>query len=382
MISFYRDTWVEVDLNAIEHNVKSVRSLYKKQEMNVMAVVKANGYGHGAIEVAKVALSAGATHLGVALLDEAIELRMAGISAPILVLGRVRPEDVSWAIQYNVTLTVFQLDWIKAAERFLKSTEKLSLHVKFDTGMGRIGLRDKIEAEQLFQFVKDSRFFHVEGVFTHFATADELDLDYFDIQHRQFLNILDWLKEWGVSLKYIHCANSATGLRFPHRSFNMLRLGISMYGLTPSIDIKGLLPIELKQAFSLKSKLVHVKKLPAGEKISYGATYETEEEEWIGTIPIGYGDGWIRANSTAGGEVIINGEKVPFVGRICMDQCMVRLNGELKNGTSVTLIGTDGEATITMDDVAKRLDTINYEIPCVIGARVPRVYKYKRMIEK
>ncbi|WP_088105713.1 alanine racemase [Halalkalibacter urbisdiaboli] len=376
MDSFYRDTWVEVDLNAIEDNVRSIRKFYKERDMNIMAVVKANGYGHGAVEVAKMALQSGATYLGVAVLDEALELREAGIDAPILVLGRVKPQGALLAIKHNISLTVFQLDWLKEVERMIGPSKNLKIHIKFDTGMGRIGLIDKEESRQLLHYAKDSTTFFIEGVFTHFATADDLNLDYFHMQYDRFLQVLDWLKEWDVSVPYIHCGNSAAGLRFPERNFNMFRLGISMYGLTPSPDITTKLPIKLKPAFSLKSKLVQVKKLPKGEHISYGATYQTVGEEWIGTIPIGYGDGWIRAHSSSGGQVLVEQERAPFVGRICMDQCMIRLPREMKVGTVVTLVGTDGEESVSMDEVALRLKTINYEIPCIIGGRVPRVYKY------
>lgn len=376
MDSFYRDTWAEIDLNAIEDNVRSICRFYQGKDMNIMAVVKANGYGHGAVEVAKTALGSGASYLGVALLNEALELRQAGIQAPILVLGRVKPEGVLTAIENNISLTVFQLEWLKEAEPLIGPNQKLTIHIKFDTGMGRIGLIDKEESRKLVHYAEQSSSFNIEGVFTHFATADELNQEYFNMQYDRFLNVLHWLDEWGISVSYIHCGNSATGMRFPERNFNMFRLGISMYGLTPSPEITDELPVKLKPAFSLKSKLVQVKLLPKGESISYGATYTTSTNEWIGTIPIGYGDGWIRANSSSGGQVLVNQERASFVGRICMDQCMIRLPRQMEIGSVVTLIGHDGRESISIDEVAHRLNTINYEIPCIIGPRVPRVYKY------
>ncbi|WP_227939762.1 alanine racemase [Alkalihalobacillus deserti] len=372
---FYRDTWAEIDLTAVSQNVKAISSLYHDKDMNVMAVVKANGYGHGAVEVAKKALSSGATYLAVALLDEAILLREADIQAPILVLGRIRPNDVLVAQKNQIIVTVFQVEWLEEAKKQLSPNETIQIHLKFDTGMGRIGIRTREEADALFEFlVKNKQQFEVNGVFTHYATADELDISYVNKQHKQFLTMLDWLKEWQIDVPLIHSGNSAAGLRFPEKNFNVFRLGISMYGLTPSPEITKELPVQLKQAFSLKSRLVQVKELPADETISYGATYRTKETEWIGTIPIGYADGWLRYHSTNGGEVLINGKRAPFVGRICMDQCMVRLPERVETGTLVTLIGEDGSDKITMDEVAKRLGTINYEIPCVIGQRVPRVY--------
>ncbi|KHF39072.1 alanine racemase [Halalkalibacter okhensis] len=372
--TYYRDTWAEIDLSAIAHNVSSVKELYREKGVQVMAVVKANGYGHGAVEVAKTALQSGATYLAVALLDEAVVLREAGIEAPILVLGRIRPEDVHVAARLNVMVTVFQMEWIQRALSFLSEGERVQIHIKFDTGMGRVGLRTKEEVAPLLQLLSEHKQFELVGIYTHFATADELDDTYVNEQHERFKKMLEWAEELGIYVPLIHSGNSAASMRFPDKMFTLVRLGISMYGLTPSPEITDELPIKLKPAFALKSRLVQVKELPPGESISYGATYTTKNHEWIGTIPIGYADGWLRYHSTAGGEVLVNGERVPFVGRICMDQCMVKLSKKVETGTIVTLIGQDGNDKITMDEVAARLGTINYEIPCVIGPRVPRVY--------
>ncbi|WP_332634007.1 alanine racemase [Halalkalibacter flavus] len=372
--TYYRDTWAEIDLSAIAHNVSSIKELYMDKDVQVMAVVKANGYGHGAVEVAKTALESGATYLAVALLDEALALREAGIEAPILVLGRIRPKDVHVAARLNVMITVFQAEWLNEAKQFLPEGEHIQLHVKFDSGMGRVGLRTKEEATSLFQVVSEHEQFELVGIYTHFATADEVDLTYVNKQHERFKEMLGWVEGWGIRVPLIHSGNSAAGMRFPDKMFTLFRLGISMYGLTPSPEITEQLPVTLKPAFSLKSRLVQVKELPPGESISYGATYKTKSHEWIGTIPIGYADGWLRYHSTSGGVVLVNGERVPFVGRICMDQCMVKLPKKVEAGTVVTLIGEDGNDKITMDEVAARLGTINYEIPCVIGPRVPRVY--------
>ncbi len=374
--TFYRDTWAEINLKSIKENIKAISALYEGKDTKIMAVVKADGYGHGAVKVAEAALEAGAKHLGVALLDEALQLRNAGIAAPILVLGRTRPEDAVIAQANQIKLTVFQLDWLREAEEALKATSPspLTIHLKFDTGMGRVGIREKAEAEAIAVYLKKRDLFRCEGLYTHFATADEQELHYYHEQYQRFEAVLAWMRACDLEIPLIHCGNSAAGIRFPERNFNMFRLGISMYGLSPSPEMTPNLPIRLKPAFTLKSRLVHVKRLPQGEAISYGATYRTSEDEWIGTIPIGYGDGWIRANSTKGGYVLINGKKAPFVGRICMDQCMVRLPEEVKVGTVVTLIGIDGAERITMDEVASRLETINYEIPCIINQRVPRIY--------
>lgn len=374
MKQYYRDTWAEIDLYSIASNVKRIKANFQ-QEMNVMAIVKANGYGHGAYEVAKTALEAGAAYIGVATLDEAIQLRRDGITAPILVLGICRPDDVMIAVENTITVTVVQKSWIEQAAKHLKDTSSLKIHVKFDTGMGRIGITNKKEGKDVIELIKTHKQFVLEGVFTHFATADELDLTYFHKQYQRFLEVLTWLLEWEVDVKYIHCGNSATGIRFPKKSFNMFRLGISMYGLSPSTEIKESLPVKLEEAFSLHSQIIQVKHVPPNEGISYGKTYVTKDWEWIGTIPIGYADGWYRYHSTAGGHVLVNGKRAPFVGRICMDQCMVRLPEKVDIGTKVTLIGTQGNETISIDEVANRLGTINYEVPCMISYRVPRIFR-------
>ncbi|WP_226671382.1 alanine racemase [Metabacillus litoralis] len=364
---FYRDTWVEVNLDAIKQNVVSMKR-HIGDEIDIIAVVKANGYGHGAEQVAKAAIDAGATMLAVAFLDEAISLRNAEINAPILVMGATRPSDVNVAIQYNVTLTVFSIDWLKDAERYI-TNEELHFHIKLDTGMGRLGVRDEAELKSMFVHANQSPHFVIDGIFTHFATADETDSGYFDEQYGKFETLLASVPHQKL---VVHCANSATALKYQRKLYNAIRLGISMYGLTPSIEMKKKLPYELQEAFSLQSKLVHVKKITKGEKVSYGATYEAKDDEWIGTIPIGYADGWARHLKDF--EVLVENKRVPLVGRICMDQCMVKLPHHLPIGTQVTLIGQQHDQIISIDDVANYLDTINYEVPCMITSRVPRIF--------
>lgn len=366
---FYRDTWVEVDLDCILENVTSVKKLLP-DDVDIIAVVKANAYGHGDLQVAKTALAAGATYLAVAFMDEAIALRKKGIKAPILVLGATRPEDVHVAASYGITLTLFQKEWLQEAKKHLEMNDKLTVHIKLDTGMGRIGFRNKEELTAIEQMILEDNRIELEGVFTHFATADELDQTYFEHQFNLFNDMLTTLKR---QPRYIHCSNSAAALRFPKAFFNAVRIGIAMYGLTPSLEMEKEIPFPLKEAFSMRSKLVHVKKLQKGDKVSYGATYEAEREEWIGTIPIGYADGWIR--KLQGQEVLVQGTRSPIVGRICMDQCMIRLPYFVPVGTTVTLIGHQEDQFISMNEIAKILETINYEVPCIIANRVPRLYQ-------
>ncbi|WP_442600439.1 alanine racemase [Neobacillus sp. D3-1R] len=366
---FYRDTWAEVDLDDISANVRSIKSILP-EDVSIIAVVKANAYGHGAVQVAKCAMNAGASYLAVAFLDEALVLREKGIEAPILVLGASRPRDVKVAVQHKITLTAFQYEWFLEAQKFLEQQDTLPVHLKIDTGMGRIGIRDSKEVNAIEDFVKQDVRFLIEGVYTHFATADELDNSYFELQQKRFQVLLNAFQE---KPKLIHCSNSAAALRFPSASWNAVRIGIAMYGLTPSVEIEHLLPVPLKEAFSLHSRIVHVKQLQKGEKVSYGATYETGKEEWIGTLPIGYADGWIR--KLQGQEVIVEGVRAPIVGRICMDQCMIKLPNYVPIGTKVTLIGEQNGEKISTNEVAKKLETINYEVPCIISNRVPRIYK-------
>ncbi|MFK9092634.1 alanine racemase [Bacillus salipaludis] len=366
---FYRDTWAEIDLDCIAENVTSVKRQLP-QGVDVIAVVKANAYGHGDIQVAETALASGAAYLAVAFMDEAIALRNKGIKAPILVLGASRPEDVKVAAEFTITLTIFQKEWLKKAQEYLLTDERVSLHIKVDTGMGRLGVRSSEELKAVEQMILADERFQLEGIYTHFATADALDDTYFRQQLALFETIISALTK---RPKYVHSSNSAAAIRFPKAYFNAVRLGIAMYGLTPSIEMEKEIPFQLREAFSLQSRLVHVKKLQKGDKVSYGATYESDQEEWIGTIPIGYADGWIR--KLQGQELLVGGKRSTIVGRICMDQCMVRLPSYMPIGTKVTLIGRQEDQFISVNEIAAKLETINYEVPCIITNRVPRLYK-------
>lgn len=369
MTDFYRDTWAEINLDAIKWNIKKVKERLA-DDIELYAVVKADAYGHGMVPVAKAALAAGATRLAVAFLDEALALRKAHITAPILVLGASRPENAAIAAKYDIALTVFSASWLEKVTTLLTDEATLKLHVKCDTGMGRLGVKKTDELEKVVEAMENSSSFLFEGIFTHFATADELDTDYFQQQIQTFnvfLHSLDHLPP------IIHSANSAATLRYGENTFNAVRFGIPMYGLSPSEEIKPLLPYTLQPAFTLHTKIVHVKEINQGETIGYGGAYTAHNTEWVATLPIGYADGWIR--SLSGQEVLVEGIRSPIVGRICMDQCMIRLPKKLPIGTNVTLIGKQGNDEITVDEIAAKLQTINYEIPCLISARVPRVYK-------
>lgn len=363
---FYRDSWAEVDLDAITHNIHEL-----KQRLSggtgIYAVVKADGYGHGDVQVAAAALEAGAERLAVALLDEALRLRQAGFTVPILVMGYTRPQDAAVAGAHGITVTVYQKEWVEQVE------SPVDVHLKIDTGMGRIGVRTTEEMDGVLRAIRENKNVGLTGVFTHFAKADDEDLSYYEEQNRRLEELLEHFTTKWTEEVTIHTGNSAASMRFPEQMHHFVRYGISMYGLYPSGDVKQEKPLALEPAFSLHSNLVHVKKLEAGESVSYGATYETTGEEWIGTVPLGYADGWLR--KLQGAEVLVDGERCEIVGRICMDQFMIRLDRPYPIGTEVVLIGKQGEDEIETDEIADHLDTINYEIPCIISGRVPRVYK-------
>lgn len=369
---FYRDTWVEVDIDALQQNLIHMQR-HIGEDKKIIAVVKANAYGHGALEVSKAALEVGASMLAVSLLDEAIYLRNHGITAPILILGYVSPQYVMEAIEYDVILTVFTKEWIEEAEEILTDEEKtVSVHLKLDTGMGRLGVKETEELVEIAKLLKDSTSILFDGVFTHFATADELDQQYFKKQLAMFHQFINTLKKIDICPSIIHCANSATAFLHTEELFDAVRLGIGMYGLTPSLEIAPYLPYELKEVLSLHSRLSHVKKIKAGESVSYGATYTAKEDHFVGTVPIGYADGWVRRLNSR--EVLVNGVRCPIIGRICMDQLMIRLSENVSVNSKVTLIGKQGNEYISTDEVARTLGTINYEVPCSIDYRVPRVY--------
>lgn len=364
----YRPTWIEIDLDAIKYNIKQLKTQLP-HKTKIYAVVKANGYGHGDVEVAKAALTAGASMLAVALLEEAIHLREAGIQAPILVLGWVDPAYSPIAAKYHITLTVFQTSWIEKAKQ-MHFVEPLALHLKVDTGMGRIGVTKQADLEQLLACLTDERL-QLTGAFTHFATADESDLTYLQEQQSRWNDFQATITATYPDI-LCHTGNSAASMRFPEEMFDAVRFGISMYGLYPSKVVKEEHPIDLQPAMALHTRLVHVKKVPAGTSISYGAIYTTEGAEWIGTLPLGYADGLAR--KLTGVDVLIDGKRMPIIGKICMDQCMIKLDQSYPIGTKVTLIGKQAQQEVTMDEMAEHLETINYEVACMFSTRIPRFY--------
>lgn len=366
----YRPAKIEIDLSAVKRNVDQLKQQLKK-DVDVIAVVKANGYGHGSVRVAEAAIEAGATSLAVAILEEAVELRLAGITAPILVLGWVDPRFADVAIEHDLTLTVFQTSWLEAYRK-QTHTKKLSIHLKLDTGMGRIGIRTEAELNSFIDQLETTEL-NLTGVYMHFATADEKNMDYYQLQLTRFEPMLAQIRQRIDQDFIVHIGNSAASLRQDSHLFDAVRFGIGMYGLYPSAYLKEERPFDLSPALSLKAELVHVKKVDAGEAISYGTTYRAEKDQWIGTIPLGYGDGIQRKWQDQ--DVLINGKRMRLVGRICMDQCMVRLDQPYSIGTEVIFIGKQGTEEIALDEIAKHIGTINYEVACLLTDRLPRDYR-------
>jgi alanine racemase len=365
-----RPTWLEVDLEAIAHNVRRVVEMVGPS-VTVLAVLKADGYGHGALRVARTALNNGAGYLGVASINEGALLRQAGIAAPILVLGYTPAWQARELVLHGLSATVFNLDVARALSRAAAELDsQVRVHIKVDTGMGRLGLLP----DEVVPFVLDLQSMPnlvMEGIFTHFSVADG-DLAYTRSQIERLDRVLEALSQVGVGFPLVHAANSAAILTLPESHFNMVRLGIAMYGLQPSTQVRC--PPDFRPALAFKTQVAQVKHLPSGSYVSYGNTYQTTGDQCIAVIPVGYADGF-RRSPRHWGEVLVRGQRAPIVGRVCMDQTMIDVSGipGVRQGDEVVLIGEQRGERITAEDVAERLGTINYEVVSEILARVPRV---------
>ncbi|MBY0219352.1 MULTISPECIES: alanine racemase [Paenibacillus] len=375
----YRPTQAEINLDHLSSNVDAFRSVLP-QGMKFLACVKANAYGHGAVETARELERIGVDYLSVAFLDEALELRQHGIKAPILVLGYTPPEGVAVAREHNVTITLFSREVLEAIRALDtgSSQNPLKVHIKIDSGMGRLGLLPGDEAIAFIQETAAMEQVLLEGMFTHYAKADEEDKTYTLEQYRRFQSVVEALRDQGCVIPIIHTANSAAAIDTPELSYNMVRVGISLYGLYPSAEVNHQV-VKLVPVLTLKTKAVLVKTLPPHWGVSYGTRYVTQGNERIATLPIGYADGFSRM-LTGKAQVLVRGRRVPVVGTICMDQCMVSLQSfaeeaeEIQAGEEVVLIGHQSDGVITADEVASQLDTIAYEVICMMAHRIPRIY--------
>ncbi|NMA86917.1 MAG: alanine racemase [Tissierellia bacterium] len=368
-----RSTWVEINLDNLAHNIREVKKSTNEDTL-ITAVVKANAYGHGAIASSKVFLENGGDRLAVATLSEAIEIRRAGIDVPILILAFTPISQYREIIEYDIIQTIYNYsEAIILSKYAVEMAKSVKIHIKIDTGMGRVGYLPSEEAIE--EIIKISKLpnIEIEGIFTHFATADEVDKSFTNLQYNRFVDVINKLEDRGLNIPIKHAANSAAIIDLPEYNLNMVRAGIMLYGLYPSpyVDKSR---IKLKPAMTLKTRISNIKTVPKGYGISYGQIFATEKESKIATIPIGYADGFTRL-LTSRGEAFTNGKIVPIVGRICMDQSMLDIT-EIENasvGDEVILFGS-GEKGLHIDEVANKLNTINYEIVCMVGRRVPRVY--------
>lgn len=364
-----RDVYAEIDLAAIRHNLTEIRRRLKPTS-KLCVVVKANAYGHGAIEVSKVAVACGADFLAVATVDEGLELRRAGFDLPILILGLIPQTAAHAVVDADLTQAVADFDLAKKLSESAADLGKVAkVHLKVETGMGRIGIAPDAAVDLA---VKISRLPNVEleGLFSHFADADSPDRTFTNHQIEIFKSTADKIRSAGVALKICHIAESAAILDIPEAHFDMARSGIINYGLYPSTDVRH--TIELKPAMKLVAKIVYLKKISAGVSIGYGRDFVARRDSLIATLPLGYADGYIRAYKNFRAEV--RGQLAPIAGRVCMDQTMLDVTDVdgVQVGDEVILFGSDA---VTIDAAARHLNTINYEITCLVSARVPRVFK-------
>lgn len=366
----YLRTYAKVDLEAIGHNISEVKNKVKK-DVKVMAIVKADAYGHGAVRVANY-LQEKVDYFGVATIEEAIELRENGISKSILILGYTSPEQYDDLAKYNITQTIYN---INMAEKIAENKKDIKVHLAVETGMNRIGFKVSKDSIEAVKKIMNMNNVIVEGIFTHFSCADELDKSYSKLQKDRYDEFLKLLKEENIDIPIKHVCNSAGIIEFEDHHLNMVRSGIITYGLYPSEEVdKNIL--KLKPALEWKAHVVNIAEVCEGEGISYGKTYITGEKTKIATVSIGYADGYMRSLSSKG-RVLINGKFAPILGRVCMDQMMVDVThiDNVKIEDEVTLVGQDADKVITIEDIAKIAGSFNYEFACDIGKRVPRIYE-------
>ena len=364
-----RGAWAEIDIRAIEHNIREIRKCVRGGA-KFCAVVKADAYGHGAVAVARLAVAQGADYLAVAVLSEAVQLREAGFTTPILVLGATQPEEADTVVDYDVTQAVFTREAAAAlSAAAVRQGKKAKVHLAIDTGMGRIGVRPEAAGDMAAQLTALPGI-ELEGMFSHFALSDAKDKTYAHEQFARFQRAIAGIEAKGITIPIKHIANSAAILEMPETHLDMVRAGVILYGLWPSDEVEHV--IELRPAMKVRARITYVKDFHPGETVSYGRTFTASREMRLATLPLGYADGYTRLY--AGKAVVeLAGQRVPIVGRICMDQCMADVTAVpgAAVGDAVTIFGSP---TLTADEAAGWLGTINYEVVCMIAPRVPRVY--------
>lgn len=367
-----RPTHVEIDLSNIAYNIDLIKR--KVSPAQIMAVVKANAYGHGAVKVAQTALKNGASYLAVALVEEGLELRESGITSPVLVFGGELENQIKDFLDTGLEITVFSRRFAELLSRAaVKKNCKVNVHVKVDTGMGRVG----VPWQESLDFICDIyslKGLEIKGIYTHFATSDEKDKAFALAQLDRFHQVLDWLRQHNIRIPLVHAANSGAIIDMPYSYFNIVRPGIMMYGYYPSDETTESIPV--KPAMTFKSKISYIKEVQRGTPVSYGRTYVTKNATRIATLPVGYADGYNRLLSNKA-KVIIRGTLFPVVGRVCMDQILIDLgdNRDIQEGDEVILFGSQGDAEFSVKEICEILNTIPYEVCCWISKRVPRLYK-------
>jgi len=368
----YRPTWAEIDLKAIEYNFKQVKRLIGKN-INIMAVVKANAYGHGTVEVATVLERSGVSYLGVATTDEAVRLRDHGVKTPTLILGSILPEEARIAVENDITLTLCSNELFEELKKISKDIGlKAKVHIKVDTGMGRIGIWHE-DALDFIKKVAEEESIILEGIYTHFSSAGR-DNFFTQYQIDAFEKLLTAAEKFGIKIPLRHAANSIATVDVKKSHLNLVRPGLVIYGMYPKHTFPKL--IKLKPAMSLKTQIVFIKDTPPGRSISYGRTYIIQKHTKVATLPIGYADGYPR-NLSNKADVLIRGRRAPLIGKVTMDQMMVDVGNipGVRVGDEVVLIGKQGREEIRAEKLARLADTIAYEVICSISNRVPRVYK-------
>ncbi|SEQ09093.1 alanine racemase [Lachnospiraceae bacterium NE2001] len=375
----FRRVEADIDLDAIRYNIETVKAL-NPTDRKVCLVIKADAYGHGSVQLAKE-FSDIADYYAVACIDEAVELRNAGIETPILILGYTDESDFVIAINHDITLAIYDVQEADTLSRFAtKDGKKAKVHIKVDSGMSRIGFQCDDEGVAAAMKIYQMEGLDVEGIFTHYAKADYIDKNDAKTQYDRFSWFVSEMEKRGAAFKIRHIDNSAGAMEIHSEGFDMVRLGIVIYGLYPSEEIDK--SVVLKPAMSLKSKVIHVKTLPAGRGVGYGWSYVTEKDTRVATVSVGYADGYPRALSNLG-RVLIHGEYAPIIGRVCMDQIMVDVTGidegkfefeKVKVGDEVVLFGTQGENSISVEEIAEPANSFNYEAVCNISRRVERIY--------
>lgn len=364
-----RQVWAEVNLQTLRENYFKLQA-FTRSEM--MPIVKADAYGHGVIPVVKTLIACGAERYGVALLEEALEIKAVFPELTVMVIGATEPDQSDILVKKEIIPAIFQLSQAQAlSEAAVKQNRTARLHIKIDTGMNRIGFRERDFADIMKIAALPNLF--IEGIFTHLATSDQRDLSFAREQLNRFQSLYDKLKKAGLTIPIRHAANSAAILQFPESHFELVRPGISLYGFTPSSQISG--AVGLEPVMSWKAKVSHVKSIKTGETVSYGRTFQAAYPTRVATIPVGYADGLRRALSNQG-EMLIHGRRSTMIGRVCMDQTMLEVTKipGVQVGDVVTILGKDGHDQITATEMAEWIGTISYEVVCGISKRVPRVY--------